>query len=156
MNEARCLLLCFGLCCFWTLGGCGSKSGGAPYVSRDVSDTSPRAVVIGTRLGPGEPPQMLSNPLAEDPLALQEGRRLFVDFNCSGCHGGHGGGGMGPSLRDDTWIYGGSDAQIFDSIAVGRTQGMPAWGTRLPSRELWKLVAYIESLGSDHEPQPPA
>lgn len=41
-----------------------------------------------------------TNPLAGDPVALQDGRRLFNWYNCSGCHGGHAGGGMGPSLRD--------------------------------------------------------
>src|SRR5207248_9628605 len=45
------------------------------------------------------------NPLGTDRNVLQEGRRLFVQYNCSGCHGGRAGGGMGPSLRDQIWIY---------------------------------------------------
>jgi hypothetical protein len=32
----------------------------------------------------------------------------------------------GPSLRDPVWLYGSSDAQVFDSIAKGRSKGMPA------------------------------
>ena len=55
--------------------------------------------------------------------AIAEGRQLFVQMNCSGCHGGRAGGGMGPSLRDVDWIYGDTDAQIFDSIAEGRAHG---------------------------------
>ena len=86
------------------------------------------------------------NPLAGDPVALQDGRRLFNWYNCSGCHGGHAGGGMGPSLRDKTWLYGDRDDQIFDSIAEGRSNGMPAWGSKIPADQIWELVAYIKSM----------
>jgi cytochrome c oxidase cbb3-type subunit 3 len=96
-----------------------------------------------------------ANPYTQDPIALAEGRRLFVWYNCYGCHGGHAGGGMGPSLRDVTWIYGNSDANIFNSIAEGRANGMPAWGTKLPEDQIWKIVAYIKSLRTPLEPQPP-
>jgi cytochrome c oxidase cbb3-type subunit 3 len=71
-----------------------------------------------------------TNPYATDPVALQDGRRLFDWYNCSGCHGGHAGGGMGPSLRDPVWLYGNRDDQIFDTIVHGRSKGMPSWGTR--------------------------
>jgi cytochrome c oxidase cbb3-type subunit 3 len=96
-----------------------------------------------------------SNPLRNDARARLEGRRLFVHFNCSGCHGGHAGGGMGPSLRDDVWQYGGSDSDVFDSIASGRAHGMPAWGTMLPSEQIWQLVAYIQTLETSNEADPP-
>ena len=62
---------------------------------------------------------------------------------------------MGPSLRDERWLYGSSEAQIFDSIASGRAHGMPAWGTMLPESEIWKLTAYIRSLRTDDEPDRP-
>lgn len=96
-----------------------------------------------------------TNPLAGDPVALQDGRRLFNWYNCSGCHGGHAGGGMGPSLRDTVWIYGNRDDQIFDSIAEGRSKGMPAWGTKVPEHQIWELVAYIKSMRTPQEPEPP-
>jgi cytochrome c oxidase cbb3-type subunit 3 len=54
---------------------------------------------------------------------------------------------MGPDLTDDYWRYGGYPAQVYRSIHDGRAQGMPAWGAALPEEEIWKLVAYIESLG---------
>ena len=95
------------------------------------------------------------NPYANDPTALQRGRELFVVMNCSGCHGGHAGGGMGPSLRDVDWIYGNSAGNIFSSIAEGRAHGMPAWGTRLPEQTIWMLVAYVQSLRTPQEPDPP-
>ena len=62
------------------------------------------------------------NPYTGNAVALQEGLRLFNWYNCSGCHGGHAGGGMGPSLRDEVWIYGNRDDQIFDSIVAGPLQ----------------------------------
>ncbi|HEX3940258.1 MAG TPA: c-type cytochrome [Acidobacteriaceae bacterium] len=96
-----------------------------------------------------------SNPYSNDPVALQDGRRLFDWYNCSGCHGGHAGGGMGPSLRDPVWLYGNRDDQIFDSIAHGRSKGMPAWGSKIPESQIWELVAYIKSMGTPQEPDPP-
>lgn len=95
------------------------------------------------------------DPFQNDPVALQDGRRLFDWYNCSGCHGGHAGGGMGPSLRDATWLYGNRDDQIFDTIAHGRSNGMPAWGTKIPEQQIWELVAYIKSMGTPQEPDPP-
>ena len=111
---------------------------------------------IGPKPGPG--PDTVSepkNPYAGNVAAMREGRRLFNWYNCAGCHGDHGGGGMGPSLRDSTWVYGGSDARIFRSIAQGRTKGMPAWGNMLPEEQIWKLVAYIKSLRTSQEPDKP-
>ncbi|MGH9716662.1 MAG: c-type cytochrome [Candidatus Acidiferrales bacterium] len=95
------------------------------------------------------------NPMRDNTVAITSGRRLFVWYNCYACHGGHGGGGMGPSLRDKTWIYGGTDADIFDSISEGRGKGMPAWGMKIPQAEIWQIVAYIQTLGTPKEPDAP-
>jgi cytochrome c oxidase cbb3-type subunit 3 len=110
---------------------------------------------VGPVPGAVSSPVASTNPFANDPVALQDGRRLFNWYNCSGCHGGHAGGGMGPSLRDTVWLYGGRDDQIFDSIAEGRSQGMPAWGTKIPTDQIWQLVAYIKSMRTAQEPDPP-
>ncbi len=106
---------------------------------------------------PGPPMQAPSekNPLAGDAQAVNDGRRLFNQYNCSGCHGDHGGGGMGPSLRDSVWIYGSSDGQIFSSIVHGRAHGMPSWGPRIPARQVWSIVSYIRTMGTNSEPDPP-
>jgi cytochrome c oxidase cbb3-type subunit 3 len=110
---------------------------------------------VGTVPGPGEEAPVPANPYANDLKAIQDGRTLFVRMNCSGCHGGRGGGGMGPSLRDPTWRYGSKPSDIFDSIAQGRGMGMPAWGTKLPQQQIWMIVSYIQSIGSDREPEAP-
>lgn len=87
------------------------------------------------------------NPYAGDAIALHEGRRLYHWMNCSGCHFA-GGGGIGPPLMDEDWIYGDRPEQIFDSIANGRANGMPAYGDKLAAEQVWKIVAYVETLSS--------
>src|SRR4051812_32558151 len=104
---------------------CGNQEG-PDATSRGTLPTG--RVPVGPVPGPGtREQQQVSNPYADDAAATTAGRRLFVQFNCYGCHGGHAGGGMGPSLRDPDWIYGNADSQIFDSIASGRANGMPAF-----------------------------
>jgi len=94
----------------------------------------------------------MQNPLKNDPDAVARGMQDFANFNCSGCHMANGGGGMGPALSNDTWIYRSSPANIYLSIAQGRSAGMPAFGAMLPDRTIWELVAYIQSLSNSHAP----
>lgn len=127
----------------------------APIEVAPLGAAPPVRVPVGPIPGPGKDPVQVESPYAGDAVALMQGRKLFVWYNCAGCHGGHGGGGMGPSLRDPDWRYGSSDAHVFDSIAEGRAHGMPAWGLSLPEDHLWKLTSYVRSLGSPDEPKPP-
>jgi cytochrome c oxidase cbb3-type subunit 3 len=113
------------------------------------------AFAMGPQPGPDRVLPPIENPYADDRAVLSEGRRLFNWYNCSGCHGDHAGGGMGPSLRDSLWYYGGDDAAIFASITEGRRHGMPAWGVKIPREQIWKLVTYIKSLRTSYEPDPP-
>lgn len=89
----------------------------------------------------------VANPLAGDPNAIQEGKRLFTSLNCAGCHGYQAKGNMGPDLTDKAWRYGGTPIDVYKSIYEGRPQGMPAWGNALPPNSIWQLVAYVQSLG---------
>lgn len=101
-----------------------------------------------TQLEPGMPagqPPLLS-PYQENAYGIAEGKRLFVAFNCNGCHA-HGGGGIGPPLMDEKWIYGYEPDQIYSTIAQGRPDGMPAFGSKVPSQQIWQLVAYVQALG---------
>lgn len=120
-----------------------------------AASASPNRTNVGPV--PGGQPEGLGqvNPYIGNAVAIQDGRRLFNWYNCSGCHGGHGGGGMGPSLRDSKWLYGSRDDQIFDSIAEGRSKGMPAWGSKIPANQIWELVAYIKSMRTPQEADPP-
>jgi hypothetical protein len=44
---------------------------------------------------------------------------------------------------------------IADSIAKGRAFGMPAWAKMLTPAQIWQLTAYLKSLRTSREPQPP-
>jgi cytochrome c oxidase cbb3-type subunit III len=94
----------------------------------------------------------LHNPDAGDHAAVEAGHMMFVKLNCADCHGFTATGAMGPDLTDKYWRYGGSPAAIYKSISEGRPQGMPAWGKALPPKDIWQLVAYIESLGGSFPP----
>lgn len=97
-----------------------------------------------------------TNPYAGDSSAADEGRQLFVAMNCTGCHGFEAKAGlMAPQLTDNYWRYGGSDADVFNSIYEGRAKGMPAWGTVLSHKQIWDLVSYIRSLGGMTGPRVP-
>ena len=76
---------------------------------------------------------------------LNEGKRWFVAYNCSGCHG-NGGGGMGPALMDHVWKYGSEPRDVYESIVRGRPAGMPSFSGRIPERQVWQLVAYVRSM----------
>jgi len=104
-------------------------------------------VLVGTlawsRPGGGDP-----RSLHLAPSTQSEGARLFVAYNCGDCHGAGGSGAMGPSLQDNRWRFGGSDEEIYRSIADGRPEGMPAWGPAIPRAHVLALVAYIQTLGA--------
>jgi cytochrome c oxidase cbb3-type subunit III len=116
--------------------------------------TSPPDVVKASELLPGDRPALRpgSKPtpdrshLDENAYAVNQGKRLFRWYNCSGCHGGGGGGGMGATLSDAGWRYGHEPADIYATIVEGRPNGMPAFGGRIADEQVWQLVAYVRSL----------
>jgi cytochrome c oxidase cbb3-type subunit 3 len=81
----------------------------------------------------------------ENAFAVNQGKRLFRWYNCSGCHS-NGGGGMGPILMDDKWLYGHTPQAIYQTIVEGRPNGMPAFGGRIPDDQVWQIVAYVRSM----------
>ena len=92
----------------------------------------------GGEAGPGssEPPFDLS-----DATVIEEGLRLFR-ANCTHyCHNPEGRAARAPALRgrDLTPDF------VFRRIGKGLAP-MPAYETSLSSEQIWKLVAYVESL----------
>jgi mono/diheme cytochrome c family protein len=80
----------------------------------------------------------------------QAGMALFAQ-NCTPCHGVDAGGGIGPALRDNKFIQGGTDQQVFQTIANGRPgTAMPAWsqakGGKLSDAQINDLVAFLRTL----------
>ena len=106
--------------------------------------TRPSARVFAGGLTP--PAGALGNPLPETAKTAAEGATLFTGMNCDGCHGPGAIGSVGPSLTARRWRYGGSDADLFQSIYYGRPHGMPAFGGALPPQSIWQIVTYIRSL----------
>jgi cytochrome c oxidase cbb3-type subunit 3 len=112
-----------------------------PAASSRPSSTKVSGLVPGLP----SPARPVTSPYQENAYGIAEGKRLFTAFNCNGCHA-MGGGGIGPALMDHKWIYGSEPDQIYSSIAQGRPNGMPAFGERVPSQQIWQLVAYVQSL----------
>jgi cytochrome c oxidase cbb3-type subunit 3 len=113
-------------------------------------EQSNRQAAIDSALSPGSDHSVVaSDPRAaayyDNAEAVNTGRILFGQFNCSGCHS-NGGGGMGPALMDDEWIYGGRLEQIHQTIVEGRPNGMPSWGGRIPDQQIWQIAAYVRSM----------
>jgi cytochrome c oxidase cbb3-type subunit 2 len=85
------------------------------------------------------------NPYAGNRGAEEEGEKIFQE-NCRSCHGEKGAGGFGPKLATTARKFGGSDADLFSSVAGGRPGGMPAFLPQLGKDRVWKAVAYIRHL----------
>ncbi|HTK49410.1 MAG TPA: c-type cytochrome [Gemmatimonadaceae bacterium] len=112
--------------------------------------TSPSAVRVSA-LQPGTVQDTAHAPGPYDDVAyhVSEGQRLFGWYNCAGCHA-NGGGGMGPPLMDEKWIYGSAPEQIFNTIVQGRPNGMPSFAGKIPTPQVWELVAYVRSLSAQN------
>jgi cytochrome c oxidase cbb3-type subunit 3 len=127
------------------LSGCNNGSQPAR-----PTEQSSRLSVIDSALAPGVDHSLVSvDPRAaayyNNPDAVNTGKRLFQQYNCSGCHS-NGGGGMGPDLMDDVWTYGSRLEQIHQTLVDGRPNGMPSWGNKVPDQQLWQLAAYVRSM----------
>ena len=106
----------------------------------------PEILPVGFPLG--VKPIAVKNPYEGDTKAAATGGKLFIAYNCLDCHGAEGSGAMGPSFQDGRWHFGGSSAEVFESIYQGRPDGMPAWGGRISNDQIWMLTAYVRSLAS--------
>jgi len=145
-------LVAMALAPFLLLSACNRFEGGGT-TPPPKNGTPGAAILDSTPLGqiagaPGSVEAMSTpNPYEGNSQAVAQGKQLYLRMNCAGCHAYDGTGNMGPDLTDSYWRYGGLPVQIFKTIQDGRPQGMPAWGKALPADDIWKLVAYIESLG---------
>ncbi|MBA1157404.1 cytochrome-c oxidase, cbb3-type subunit III [Microvirga mediterraneensis] len=89
-------------------------------------------------------------------FARAQGKAAFGD-NCAPCHGAGGAGAKGyPNLNDDDWLWGGSLAQIEQTIRYGarstsdqgHSGAMPAFGRdgMLKREEILQAADYVRSL----------
>ncbi len=95
--------------------------------------------------------------LVKDPKALAIGASLFANY-CSQCHGSTAQGARGfPDLTDGAWLWGGSPAQIEQSILMGRTGVMPSWGAIFPDDEsIDEMVRYVQAMADGIDTTSPA
>jgi cytochrome c oxidase cbb3-type subunit III len=85
-------------------------------------------------------------------LAAQLGRTKFAA--CAACHGpaGKGNPALGaPNLSDDVWLHGWGEEAVIAMVNKGRTNAMPAHGSRFTPPQIHVLAAYVWGLS-----RPPA
>ena len=79
-----------------------------------------------------------------DSKVVSEGAQLFRQSCTAYCHGKDGGPSRAPKLRaaklERTYVY--------SRITKGSPNGMPGFETTMPRENIWKLVAYVLSLGN--------
>jgi putative heme-binding domain-containing protein len=86
-----------------------------------------------------------TNPF-DTPDGLRDGKALF-QLHCSYCHGATGEGGRGADLTTGQYRHGGSDASLYASIRNG-IPGTEMPAVRITDDEVWKLTAFVKSLGT--------
>jgi len=83
-----------------------------------------------------------------DAGARAAGLRQFA-ITCAACHGpdGRGNPALGaPNLTDNIWLYGGSTAQVRETILFGRNGNMPAHAGLLSADDVRLAAAYVYGL----------
>jgi len=99
-----------------------------------------------------------TNTVEADATSIAAGKKLFAS-NCASCHGetaqgdGKAGATLNPkpaNLTDATWAHGSSDGEIFVVIRDGvKDTGMKAFASRMTAHQMWDVVNYLRSIGSD-------
>jgi cytochrome c oxidase cbb3-type subunit 3 len=84
---------------------------------------------------------------AHDAVAAQLGKPKFAA--CAACHGPDGKGNQAlgaPNLTDKIWLHGWGEQAIVAMVNNGKTNVMPAHGSRLTPQQIHVLAAYVMSL----------
>jgi len=87
--------------------------------------------------------------LRADPALVASAQRVF-DRNCAVCHGYDAAGQAEnfPNLNDQQWQWGGSPAQIEQSIRGGRNAVMVGWSAILGDEGVLNVTDYVKKMGS--------
>jgi cytochrome c oxidase cbb3-type subunit 3 len=89
--------------------------------------------------------------LPADDAKVARGAELFKS-NCVACHGVDGKGNIAlgaPNLTDKTWLYGGSEATIVETLTKGRMAMMPSQDKVLSPEKIHLLTAYVWGLSNN-------
>lgn len=82
----------------------------------------------------------------------EAGKARFVV--CAACHGtdGKGNPAVGaPDLTDQDWLFGGSRAEVMETVMNGRSGVMPAWHDILGEDKVQLVSAYVWSLSKSND-----
>lgn len=130
-------------------------------VATELEEVADSRAPMSARLMEMELDEVKSDPEMER-FAMAGGGAVFRN-HCSQCHGAGGQGALGgyPNLLDDDWLWGGTLAEINQTITHGirydadpdsHFSQMPAFGDILEPEEIDNLVEYVLSLsGADHD-----
>jgi cytochrome c oxidase cbb3-type subunit 3 len=127
------------------LAGCEREERNFQGIPPSASASMPAVRETDLQPGPAILTSPVSGPYEENAYAVSQGKSLYNAYNCNGCHF-QGGGGIGPPLMDADWIYGSRPENIFETIAEGRPNGMPAFGRKIGADQIWQIVAYVRSM----------
>jgi putative heme-binding domain-containing protein len=104
-------------------------------------------ILFSTSLSAQPETSATTNPLGGDPQAIDGGKNIYRG-RCAVCHGIDAKGYRGSDLTTGDWVHGGSDAQIFRTIARGITgTEMPGNGN-MSEEEVWMVIAYLRTLSA--------
>ena len=84
-----------------------------------------------------------------DAAKAEAGKEVFMTAGCIGCHGMDGTGNQmlgAPNRTDTSWLYGGSEGIIRQTLVKGRNGVMPAHKDLLGDEKVHLLTAYVISL----------
>ena len=84
---------------------------------------------------------------------VKKGEVIF-QTNCIPCHKEKGIGDIGPNLTDEYWINSkGTPETNFPVVYNGvPDKGMPTWSQTLSSDDIYRAVAYVQTLHNTHQP----
>lgn len=85
-----------------------------------------------------------------DSVRSGRGAEKFATL-CAACHGPDGKGNQAlgaPNLTDSTWLYGGGETAITETITKGRNGVMPAHGDFLGEAKVHVLAAYVWGMSN--------
>jgi cytochrome c oxidase cbb3-type subunit 3 len=139
----------------FTSGALGWSSRGA--VVGELNDLKTMRAPMNTKLAATALGDIKSDQALAD-FTYAQGRAAFRE-NCGPCHGAGGGGAKGyPNLNDNDWLWGGTLAQIQQTVEFGVRSGhakaresqMPAFGKDglLKPAEIVTLANYVRSLAN--------
>lgn len=83
--------------------------------------------------------------LLTDDKDLSVGKTLF-DANCIACHLQDGSGSIGPNLTDKNWIYGYNIKDLFKTVKMGTSNGMPEHNSKLNPVQIQQVTSFVLSM----------